>query len=41
MLGENTDKAALATPDERAGKTATVSRSVDGDTIPASSVVAE
>jgi hypothetical protein len=38
---ETTDKAALATLDKQAGKTATVSGSVDGDTIQVSSVVAK
>jgi hypothetical protein len=38
---ETTDKAALATLDEQAGKTATVSGSLDGDTIQVRSVVAK
>jgi hypothetical protein len=38
---ETTDKAALATLDKQAGKTATVSGSLDGDTIQVSSVVAK
>lgn len=38
---ETTDKAALATLDEQAGKTATVSGSLDGGAIQVSSVVAK
>ena len=38
---ETSDKAALATLDDQAGKTATVSGSVDGDTIQVRSVVAK
>jgi hypothetical protein len=38
---ETSDKASLATLDEQAGKTATVSGSVDGDTIQVRSVVAK
>lgn len=38
---ENTDRAALATLYEQAGKTVTVSGSVEGDTIQVGSVVAK